>query len=262
MDAKYKNIMTKIQQEGRSVVEQDLIKDKDWVESSKKIYKMDTGKDFQGSDEEANSYGVERMGKFNYNISLGTVPDVVNIHKQDMDTKVAFAYMMDTYEDKDITMAGLGRFAKETVTDLTNYIGFGAGFLAKKTAQIPAKMLLKKTLMDEVKSYVAKPMVQASVGGATYSAGFNLAAQQVKKEAKLQPKIDKQELGVSAGVGALVGPAVVKGVEVVAPYVAKGVKEVGRQLGKGIDSINAIGEDAMAQVAGGAQNDIATKGTK
>jgi hypothetical protein len=187
------------------------------------------------------------MAKFNYNISLGTVPDMIHIGSQDMDTKIAFAYLMDTYDDKDITWAGVGRFVKETGTDITNYITLGGGGAVSQVAKIPAKEALKKTIMSQITKHLAKPIVQSVPVGAGYAGGFNVAQQKVKKEAGLQKGISGKEAAVSAAVGAVVAPVAVKGVEAV----GKGIKKAGQLAGKGIDYINREGEEAMAQVAAG-----------
>ena len=242
-------MIDKINNAGREVVEADLIQDQDFIESAKKVWQMDNGisKQFKGSDQEAVQYGLDRMAKFNYNISLGTVPDMIHIGSQDMDTKIAFAYLMDTYDDKDITWAGVGRFVKETGTDITNYITLGGGGAVSQVAKIPAKEALKKTIMSQITKHLAKPIVQSVPVGAGYAGGFNVAQQKVKKEAGLQKGISGKEAAVSAAVGAVVAPVAVKGVQVA----GKSIKKAGQLAGKGIDYINREGEEAMAQAAGG-----------
>lgn len=252
-------MIDKINKAGREVVEADLIKDQDFIESAKKVWQMDNGisKQFQGSDQEAVQYGLDRMAKFNYNISLGTVPDMIHIGSQDMDTKIAFAYLMDTYDDKDITWAGVGRFVKETGTDITNYITLGGGGAVSQVAKIPAKEALKKTIMSQITKHLAKPIVQSVPVGAGYAGGFNVAQQKVRKEAGLQKGISGKEAAVSAAVGAVVAPVAVKGVQVV----GKGIKKAGQLAGKGIDYINREGEEAMAQAAGGGTPPMGTDNT-
>ena len=225
---KYKPIIDKINKAGREVVEADLIQDQDFIESAKKVWQMDNGHitGFKGSDQEAVQYGLDRMAKFNYNISLGTVPDMMHIEHQDMDTKIAFAYLMDTYDDKDITWAGVGRFAKETGTDITNYVTFGGGVAVGQVVKIPAKEALKKTIMSQITKHLAKPIVQSVPVGAGYAGGFNVAQQKVKKEAGLQKGISGKEAAVSAAVGAVVAPVAVKGVEAVGKGISKGYNVV------------------------------------
>lgn len=256
---RYQAIVNKIKQEGRKVTEESLIKDKDWIESSKKVYRMDYGKDFQGTDQEAVEFGLERMGKFNYNISGthiplkhskgGTIPDIANLQSQDIETKIAFAYLMDTYDDKDPTMAGFGRFIKEFPQDITTYAGFGAG-KAIGTAGVQAtKQALKRTLLGEIKQFVSKPAVQttasASAGGAVYGGGFNLAQQDVKVGAGVQPKINKQEALTVTGAGALAGGVLTP----VAPVAIKGaVKGAKRGLEIGLDKFERSPLNASAHI--------------
>lgn len=215
---KYASMISKIKQDGRSVVESDLIKDKDWIQASKIVYKMDNGDDFQGNDEDAVKYGIDRMSKFNYNVTLGTVPDAVNISKKTMDEKVAFMYLMDTYDDKDITWAGVGRALGEMATDPLTYAGMGVGKIATRSG---AKEAMKRTLMSEIKSFAKKPIVQGATGGATYAGGFNLAQQKVAKEAGIKQEISGEEMATHGAIGATVGAGFVKGADMAIKALSK-----------------------------------------
>lgn len=228
-----------MQRKGKEYKEAELIKDPVWHEASALVYKMKEGKAFKGSPEDLAKYGIDKMSEFNYNVSFGMVPDVMDIEKADMDTKIAFAYMMDTYDKKDATLEGFGRAVKELALDPTSYAGIGtlgAGFAMRKTGAELVKEGLKNRLMGGIKKYLKNEVAVGATEGALYTAGDNLARQKVYKESGMTSKISKKDIAISAGLGAVAGGGIVKGVKL---------------AGKGIDMANKAGEEAMAISAGG-----------
>ncbi len=230
---------TSMQQKGKEYKEAELYKDKTWIEASSLVYKMKEGKDFQGYTEDLAQYGIDKMSEFNYNISFGMVPDVLDVEDADHDTQVAFAYMMDTYDKKDVTIEGFGRAAKELALDPTSYVGIGTlgvGFAVKKSAQEVAKQGLKNRLMAKISSYLTNEVAIGATEGALYTAGDEVARESVYQDAGMMDGYSPENIAIAGGLGAVAGGGIVKGVKMV---------------GKGIDMANKAGEEAMAISAGG-----------
>lgn len=107
------SMLSAIQDRERQYTEEELYKDLDWIEASGKLYEMNEGKKFDGDYKELAKYGIDQMSQFNYNMTMGMIPDVMAVEGADHETQIAFAYLMDTYDKKDVTLAGVGRAFKE-----------------------------------------------------------------------------------------------------------------------------------------------------
>lgn len=224
--------------------EEDLSSNLDWIEASGKIYQMNNnGEKFSGDHRALAKYGIDQMSEFNYNVALGMIPDVLAVEKADHETQIAFSYLMDTYDKKDITLNGFGRAVKELALDPTTYLGIstlGAGFAAKKGAQELAKEGLKNRLHNSIRNYLTSGLAVGATEGAMYSAGDTTAREMIQTDAGLREGVSGTDVAISGAIGAGVGAGLGKGIEV-----------AGKAIGKGIDYINREGEQAMAQVAGG-----------
>lgn len=220
-----------INNKGRQVLEEELGADNLWIEASKKAYKMFEGKDFNGDDKKAVQYGLDKMSEFNYNVSFGTIPHTAKVLGAEDETQVAYAYLMDTYEKKDITTAGFGRAMYEAVTDPLNYVGlstFGIGTVAKKGAQEAGKEGFKMALKEAVNRFAQSNVAKGAVGGAMYAGGQTLAEENIKTSAGLQPEVDYGNVATATAIGGAIGGGIVKGVE----QFGKASKEGGEELMK------------------------------
>jgi len=249
-DNKYEQIVRDMTQsiydEERKYIEEDLSKDATWIEASKIAYKFDNDSEFVGTDEEAAKAGLEMMGKFNYNISLGTIPMAVNIEKATDEEKLAFYYMMDAYDKKDISGAGTARFFKNMALDPTTYVGIGSlgwGFAGRQSASTGARLGIKQLLKESAKKYISSTMAVAATEGAMFTSADDLARQNVAVEAGMQEKIDPAQTAIAGTIGAAAGAGLVKGGEMA----VKGVKAGAEQIGK----LAKEGEQAMMEMAGG-----------
>lgn len=237
-------MLNAIRDREKTYKEEDLASDLNWLEASGKIYQMNNdGEKFTGDRKALAKYGIDQMSEFNYNVSLGTIPDVMKVEKADHDTQVAFAYMMDTYDKKDITLDGVGRALKETMTDPLTYVGIstlGAGLAVKKGAEYVAKEGFKNRLHGAIRSYLTSGLAVGATEGALYTAGDEVARESVYQDADLMGGYSAGNIAASGAIGAVAGAGLVKGIEV-----------AGKGIGKGIDYVRKQGEEAMAQVAGG-----------
>ena len=68
------DMATKAYNDQKQITEEELIKDANWIEASKNIYKWQNGIDYEGDDESIAKEGLEQMSKFNFNLAAGTVP--------------------------------------------------------------------------------------------------------------------------------------------------------------------------------------------
>lgn len=238
-----KSMLLDLQDRGKTYTEEELSTDLNWLDASRLVYKMKEGKDFEGDHKALAQYGIDKMSEFNYNVSMGMIPDVLDVEQADHETQVAFAYMMDAYDKKDVTLAGFGRAMKEVALDPLSYVGLttlGAGFAAKKGTAELAKEGLKNRLHSSISSYLSNTMAVGATEGALYTAGDEVARESVYQDAGVMDEYSPENIATAGVLGAVAGAGLVKGAEV-----------LGSQLGRGIDYINKQGEEAMAQVAGG-----------
>ena len=228
----------------RTYTEDELGKDAVWIEASKAVYKHFNGSDYVGTPEELAKEGLNIMGEFNYNMTFGTAAQTVKIQDADDYTKTAFYYMMDTYDKKDISSAGVGRAFKEMALDPLNYamvIGTaGVGFFGKQAAGSAAKAALKEGLKQSAMRYMTNPVALGAVEGAAYTVADDYARQDAAVGAGYQEGYDPVQGAVAGAVGAGVGAGLVKATDVA----VKGI-------GKGINKVIESGEEEMMKAAGG-----------
>lgn len=228
----------------RTYTEDELGKDAVWIEASKAVYKHFNGSDYVGTPEELAKEGLNIMGEFNYNMTFGTAAQTVKIQDADDYTKTAFYYMMDTYDKKDVSSAGVGRAFKEMALDPLNYamvIGTaGVGFFGKQAAGSAAKGVLKEVLKQSAIRYMTNPVAVGAVEGAAYTVADDYARQDAAIDAGFQEGYDPVQGAVSGAVGAGVGAGLVKATDVA----VKGI-------GKGINKVIESGEEEMMKAAGG-----------
>lgn len=238
-----KEMSDKIYNDSYSTTEEELQKDTNWIEATKGVYKQLEGTEWSGSDEDAAKKGLEMMGRFNYNLTLGTINYTAQLQDADPKTKLDFYYMMDMYDKKDISGAGVGRAFKEMGLDPASYIGIGTlgmGLVGKQAATVAAKTGLKTMLKQGAIKFLQSPAAVAATEGAIYTGVDDVARQDAAIGAGLQDEYSPTQTAVASGIGAAAGAGIVKGTQV-----------IGKGIGKGIDKVMTEGEEAMAQAAGG-----------
>ena len=126
-------------------------------------------------------------------MTFGTAAQTVKIQDADDYTKTAFYYMMDTYDKKDVSSAGVGRAFKE-MADPLNYamvIGTaGVGFFGKQAAGSAAKGVLKEGLKQSAIRYMTNPVAVGAVEGAAYTVADDYARQDAAVGAGYQEGYD------------------------------------------------------------------------
>lgn len=179
-----------------------LSQDKDWVTASREIYKMNNGKDFQGSPEEAAQYGLDTMGWFNYNLPAMGI-DAARLRSVPQRQKEAFLYLMDTYDNLNMSWGGVGRAVKGMATDPTNLIGLGTlgiGSIGVSGAKAATKLGIKQLLKQGLRTGAV-----AGVEGGIYAGTDNAIRQSVEVTAGRKDSVSGAELGASVAAGAGTG---------------------------------------------------------
>ena len=225
-----KEMSDKIYNDSYSTTEEELQKDTNWIEATKGVYKQLEGTEWSGSDEDAAKKGLEMMGRFNYNLTLGTINYTAQLQDADPKTKLDFYYMMDMYDKKDISGAGVGRAFKEMGLDPASYIGIGTlgmGLVGKQAATVAAKTGLKTMLRQGAIKFLQSPVAVAATEGAIYTGVDDVARQDAAIGAGLQDEYSPGQTAVASGIGAVAGAGIVKGTQV-----------IGRSLLNATESIN------------------------
>ena len=209
-----------------------LVKNADWQASSKTMFKATEGADFGGTPEELGRWGLERMAKFNYNLTLGTIPDAVSLKYAPQEQKEAFLYMMEAFDKVEYSWGGLGRAIKNMALDPSTYVGLstlGLGTAAAKSAGFAGKEAIKASL--KVGAYGA---IEGGIYGAV-SEGAQERAKENASDGAYQS--DWSKIGFGAAVGAGAGA-------VLGPLAAVGANKL---FGKAADEVVDSGTDALTR---------------
>lgn len=176
----------------------------DWLNASRVLYQMNEGQAFQGSDEELAEWGLDMMGWFNYNLPVMAV-DAAKIGNAGQFEKDAFLYLMDSYDNLNVSWDGVGRFFKGVLADPTTYVGLGTlgvGLAGKEGAKQATKAGVRELLKTGLKTGTV-----AGVEGAMYGAVDNTIRQSIEVSAGRKEEIDGTSVLGSAALGAGVGLA-------------------------------------------------------
>ena len=234
-----KEMSDKIYNDSYSTTEEELKTDTNWIEATKSVYKELEGVEWSGADEDAAKTGLDLMSRFNYNLTLGTINYTAKLQDADPKTKLAFYYMMDMYDKKDISGNGVMRAFKEMGLDPASYIGIGTlgmGFAGKQAATVAAKTGLKAMLKQGAISYLKSPTAVAATEGAIYTGADDFARQDAAIGAGVQDEYSPGQTAVATTIGAGAGAGIVKGTQAVGRKLSQYAKE---------------GEEEMLKTAGG-----------
>lgn len=181
-----------------------LASNQDWLNASRVMYQMNEGQPFPGSDQELAEWGLDMMGWFNYNLPVMAV-DAAKISNAEQFEKDAFLYMMDSYDNLNVSWGGTGRFFKGVLADPTTYVGLGTlgvGLAGKEGVKQATKVGVRELLKTGLKTGTV-----AGVEGAMYGAVDNTIRQSIEVSAGRKEEIDGTSVLGSAAVGAGVGLA-------------------------------------------------------
>ena len=221
------DMATKAYNDQKQITEEELIKDANWIEASKNIYKWQNGIDYEGDDESIAKEGLEQMSKFNFNLAAGTVPMALKLEDADDETKANFLYMMDTYDNKDISMNGTLRALKQMGLDPTTYIGIGTlgyAFAGKEAVRQGAKTGIKAMLKKGATKYAKSVTAVSATEAGIYTGVDDLARQEVEVQAGAREEIDATQTAITTAVGATIGAAIPEAVKGINKMIKKGTE--------------------------------------
>ncbi|MBX6334646.1 lytic transglycosylase domain-containing protein, partial [Candidatus Saccharibacteria bacterium] len=91
---------------------QSLKEDPSWLDASELIYRFYYGKPFEGTDEELAEWGLQFMADLDWSlVTLGKVANKLG-DLTDLETKMALSYMIDTFDNVDLSAGGVWRGVK------------------------------------------------------------------------------------------------------------------------------------------------------
>ena len=207
-----------------------------WVSAAKQIYQMEKRKAFVGTDEEVAEYGKEVMGQFNNNVILMTNHAAFLAGWGSQEDKNAFLYMMDQYDENNMSWAGAGRAALGQATDPANLVGLGTlgtATIGKIAASMAAKQAIRRTLMASL----GRTGVQAGILGGAQAGLTDTIKQGVEVTGGKKDGLSVAELaghvGLGAGAGLILGTGADALLTAAVPAVQRTVSKIAEFLGMG-----------------------------
>lgn len=254
-----------------------------WITGSQKFFEMTYGYVPQKGDEKLEGYsggsyrekladyGLKQMAGFNYNIGDMAI-DSSRVFDADQETKEAFVYMLDQYDEVNTSWHTAGQAGWEMFTDITNWAGLatlGAGAVAGTAAKVAGKEAVKglarQSIKKGVKEAAAKVGINTSAKRAGMLAGTEGALhagvsadlnQRVRIDAGAQDEYSLAQTAAMAGIGFAAGAVIGTGLDLGISKLAgkraekklmKVTKEVREQMiKKGIKAGNNLADATLS----------------
>ena len=207
-----------VQQEA---TQESLYTNEDWQRSSRLLYRLQNGEDMptDWSAKDVAHWGMDEMSAFNWN--LGSMAfDAKRIHGADQETKEAFLYAMDQYEELDHSFRTTGYALKNLAMDPTTLAGvvtFGAAGASAQGAKVAGKAGLRALLKESIKRTAAP----AIVAGAAEGVAENSLRQSVEISGGRKEDFSGLEAAASGVVGGTIGGVLGVGADVAGAAVGK-----------------------------------------
>lgn len=205
----------------------------EFLSASAQFYNMRERKRFTGDDNDLADYGKGVMGRFNNNVvdMADYASDLARSGKPE-DIR-AFLYMMDQYDETQMSWEGTGRAALAMGTDPVNLVGigtFGTAAVAKVAASIAAKQAIRKSLMTSL----GRTGIQAGIVGGGQAAVVNTIKQGVEVRGGKKDSMSASELALKTAEGAVAGVVLGTAADALLTAAAPAVKNV---IGKIADTV-------------------------
>lgn len=217
-DTIIRNMATDVLNNERTVREEELLTDPDFIQASKMAFEGVGGEPFVGTDQEAVKMGLDMASRFNYNVT-GMGVQLAKLNDAPDENKLAMYYIVDTLDKKDVTASGVGRFFKEMALDPMNYI-FGGGVAVRLAGGQAIKKSSMGMLKDGAKRYI-KRYGSLATQGAAMEAKTETGRQILEKEAKVREELDPTEIAKAAAIGTVGALGITHGAEGVAKVAKK-----------------------------------------
>lgn len=206
----------------KDIEPQSLNADQDWLKASMLMYQFWERKPYEGTQNDLAEWGKDSLGNFNYNlVSMAEIANALRSASQE--EKEAFLYMMDTYDNTNISWEGTGRAFKGIATDPTTVVGIGTlgiGFVGKAMGKQAIKQGVRKIILDSM----ARTGIAAGIEGAVFSAADSSIRQGVEVSAGRRTEIDLSKIGVDATIGAAAGVVLGTAADAALTGIIRGVK--------------------------------------
>ena len=197
-----------------------LKNDPSWLDASDLVHRAYYGRPFEGTDEELAEFGLQFMADLNWSlITLGRLPGKL-AEFGDLETKMGLLYMMDTFDNVDISTAGVWRGFKAFATDPTNYVGlgvFGIGTVGKVATQTAAKLAFREAL----KQSLGRSGIITGIESMIFTGTENYLRQNLEIEIGKREEFSTAELAGSAALGGVIGTGVGTAFDMIASKVAR-----------------------------------------
>ena len=191
-----------------------------WIKAAAQVYKLhnksnpslESMQDIEGDtiEEKLAEYGLQQMAGFNFDlVEMGI--DANRLTEADDETKLGFVYMMDTYDNTNMSWKTTWDATKEMASDPTNYLGLGAGAVAG----LAAKVAGKKGFKELIKSSVKRSAIVGAYEGAIVGGADAHIRQNVRRDAGTQDEYSVGQTLTGAAIGGAAGAALASGADVV-----------------------------------------------
>ena len=218
------------------VTEESLQTNGVWIEASRIMMEANGEANARTvSDVEAAEYGKEFMGWFNYNIPVMAYRSSQLAHASNKQ-KLAMLYLMEKYEQKNVSWEGIQRMFWGMLRDPTTYFGLttlGVGLWAGASAKQLTKVGFKSSLRKSLPAATA-----GSVEGGLYAGFDEYYRQNVKVEAGRQKEKDLGAIGTSAVMGTTLGAVIPP----VAALTARAVKNIATAVSQSVPKVIGSGK--------------------
>jgi hypothetical protein len=189
------------------------------------------------TDDQLAQYGLDTMGWFNYNlIQMGV--DAGKVQYAPDDFKQSFLYLMDSYDNLEMSLGGTWRLIKGASLDPTTYVGLGTFGIGTAGAQ-GGKVATKEGLKELLKAGV-KASITTGIEGMAYGAATSVATQSVEVSAGAKDAISGTEVmtdSLTTGVAALgLGTAVHAGGSAIGKAFGRGADQAATDATRAADS--------------------------
>ena len=216
-----------------------LHQNEDWVRASEQFFKMTFGRDadrnskelskYKGNtyEERMADYGLKQMAGFNYNLG-DMVIDSKRLLESDQETKEAFIYMLDQYDNIDSSWHTAKQAGWEMFTDVTNWAGLltlGAGAVVSQTSKLALKQSTREMIKTSIKNGTAKALTSVpakqmfktstrragalgGIEGGLHAGAMSHLEQIVRIDAGQQSEYSNLQTFASGGIGVVAGASI------------------------------------------------------
>lgn len=224
----------------------------EFLSASAQFYSMRERKQFKGDDTQLADYGKGVMGRFNNNVvDMADYASDLARSGTPQDIR-AFLYMMDQYDETQMSWEGTGRAALAMGTDPVNLVSigtFGSATVAKVAASIAAKQAIRKTLMTSL----GRSGVQAGILGSGQAAVVNTIKQDVEVRGGKKDSMSTGELALKTAEGAVAGVVLGTSADALLTVAVPAVKNV---IGKIADTLGIKSKAAKETAKAAAPVDV------